>query len=289
MGITFNSYGGAEGIERILPFDLIPRVIEASDWRVIEEGLKQRIIALNLFLDDVYSEQTILRDKVIPDYVIKPSRAFLPQCRGLHPPLGIWCHVALTDLVRDADGQFYVLEDNLRCPSGVSYVLENRQVMKRTFPQVFEACRVRPVDDYAGRLLESLQCLAPWSSSPTVAVLTPGVHTAPTSNTPFWLARWASSSWRGKTSSPRTERSSLAESAFRSEQVHSIGATEPTAWRGSGINLPSPTFLGGLPGVEGSPMPEGRFGFRPDENAEVSMRLSGKLSPRNPLCPSHTA
>ncbi|MGI8427049.1 MAG: circularly permuted type 2 ATP-grasp protein [Actinomycetota bacterium] len=176
MGITFNSREADDG-EAIFPFDLIPRIVEASDWSGIERGLEQRIRALNLFLDDIYNDQKILKDRVIPEYVIKSSTAFLPQCVGLKPPHGIWCHVAGTDLVRDADGQFFVLEDNLRCPSGVSYVLENRQVMKRTFPQVFEACRVRPIDGYPGRLLETLQHLAPPGvTSPVVAVLTPGIY-----------------------------------------------------------------------------------------------------------------
>lgn len=175
MGITFNSAGS--GPERIFPFDLIPRIVEANDWTRIEAGLVQRIQALNLFLDDIYNAQRILKAGIIPDYVIQSSKSFLPQCVGLKPRHGLWCHIAGSDLVRDLDGQFYVLEDNLRCPSGVSYVLENRQVMKRTFPQVFAECRVRPVDNYSTRLLETLQHLAPMGiSSPTVAVLTPGIH-----------------------------------------------------------------------------------------------------------------
>lgn len=175
MGITFNAEGS--GIERILPFDLIPRIIDAPDWRAIERGLEQRITALNLFLDDIYHDQKIVKDGVIPEYVIESSDHYLRQCEGLNPPRGIWCHVAGTDLVRDGEGEVFVLEDNLRCPSGVSYVLENRQIMKRTFPQVFEACKVRPIDDYPSRLLETLQHLAPPGViSPTVAVLTPGIY-----------------------------------------------------------------------------------------------------------------
>ncbi|MGQ0679262.1 MAG: circularly permuted type 2 ATP-grasp protein [Actinomycetota bacterium] len=175
MGITFNAQGG--GVERILPFDLIPRIVEGADWRRMERGLEQRIHALNLFLDDIYHDQKIVKDKVVPEYVIRSSDHYLQQCEGLNPPRGIWAHIAGTDLVRDTDGQIYVLEDNLRCPSGVSYVLENRQVMKRTFPQVFDACKVRPIDDYPGRLLETLQYLAPPGvMNPTVAVLTPGIY-----------------------------------------------------------------------------------------------------------------
>ena len=177
MGITFNVYGDAAGTERIFPFDVIPRIVEAADWALIERGLKQRIQALNLFIDDVYQAQHIINDGIVPAFLIQSAKCLLQPCVGLRPPRGIWCHITGTDLVRDRDGQIYVLEDNLRCPSGVSYVLENRQVLKRTFPQVFEASRVRPVDDYPSRLLDMLQYLAPDSvTSPTVVVLTPGIH-----------------------------------------------------------------------------------------------------------------
>jgi uncharacterized circularly permuted ATP-grasp superfamily protein len=177
MGITFTVYGSEEGTEKIFPFDIIPRIVEARDWAHIERGLKQRIHALNLFLNDIYHEQKILKDNVIPEDLIRSASAFRPQCVGLDVPRGIWCHITGTDLVRDRDGQHYVLEDNLRCPSGVSYVLENRQVLKRTFPIVFEASRVRAVDDYPARLLETLQFLAPDNlSSPNVVVLTPGKY-----------------------------------------------------------------------------------------------------------------
>ena len=177
MGITFNVYGDAAGTERIFPFDVIPRIVEAADWTLIERGLKQRIQALNLFIDDIYQAQHIINDGIVPPFLIQSAKCFLQPCVGLRPPRGIWCHITGTDLVRDRDGQIYVLEDNLRCPSGVSYVLENRQVLKRTFPQVFEASRVRPVDDYPSRLLDMLQYLAPDRvTAPTVVVLTPGIH-----------------------------------------------------------------------------------------------------------------
>ena len=177
MGITFTVYGSEEGTEKIFPFDIIPRIVEANDWLYIERGLKQRTHALNLFVDDIYHEQKILKDKAIPEEIIRSATSFRPQCIGLDVPHGIWCHITGTDLIRDKDGQHYVLEDNLRCPSGVSYVLENRQVLKRAFPVVFEASRVRPVDDYPARLLETLQYLAPDNlSSPTVVVLTPGIY-----------------------------------------------------------------------------------------------------------------
>jgi uncharacterized circularly permuted ATP-grasp superfamily protein len=177
MGITFNVYGDDAGTEKIFPFDIIPRIVDSTEWQWLERGLKQRVYALNLFINDVYHDQKILKDKIIPEDLILSARSFRAACVGLNPPQGIWCHVTGTDLVRDRDGQMYVLEDNLRCPSGVSYVLENRQIMKRTFPQVFGASRVRPVDDYPSRLLDLLQYLAiDTASAPTVAVMTPGVY-----------------------------------------------------------------------------------------------------------------
>jgi uncharacterized circularly permuted ATP-grasp superfamily protein len=127
MGITFNVYGRNEGTEKIFPFDLIPRIVSSSDWRQIESGLKQRIHALNLFLQDIYNDKKIIKDKVVPEDLVLSSKTYRKQCEGFTPPRGIWCHVTGTDLIRDRDGCFYVLEDNLRCPSGVSYVLENRQ------------------------------------------------------------------------------------------------------------------------------------------------------------------
>ena len=177
MGITFNVYGREEGNEKIFPFDIIPRIVSAEDWQQIESGLKQRIFALNEFLQDIYNDKKILKDRVIPEDLVLTSRTYRRACEGFTPPRRIWCHVTGTDLVRGRDGTIYVLEDNLRCPSGVSYVLENRQVLKRTFPQVFEASRVRPVDDYASKLLEMLEYLAPDNiDTPTIGVLTPGIY-----------------------------------------------------------------------------------------------------------------
>src|SRR5882672_12805592 len=176
MGITFNVYGDSAGTERIFPFDLVPRIVSAVEWNGIEQGLKQRIRALNLFIDDIYHEQKIVKDGVIPAEIIRTASSFRKPCIDMNPPGGVWCHITGTDLVRDRDGQIYVLEDNLRCPSGVSYVLENRRIMKRTFPQVFEASRVRPVDEYPSRLLSTLQSLFPAAmESPKVALLTPGI------------------------------------------------------------------------------------------------------------------
>jgi len=177
MGITFTVYGSNEGTEKIFPFDVIPRIVNAQEWERIEKGLVQRIHALNLFIDDIYHDQKILKDKIIPKDMIKSSVGYREQCKGLNVPKNIWIHVTGTDLVRDNSGQFFVLEDNLRCPSGVSYVLENRDVLKRTLPKVFQNMNVRPVDDYPHRLLNMLQYLAPAAvSTPRIVVLTPGAY-----------------------------------------------------------------------------------------------------------------
>src|SRR5262245_56965336 len=160
-GITFSVYGDAAGTEKIFPFDIIPRVIPTGDWQVLERGLGQRVRALNLFIDDVYHDRRIVKAGVVPERLIASASSYLSKCAGIKPPKGIYCHIVGTDLVRDRDGQFYVLEDNLRCPSGVSYVLENRQVMKRTFPKVFDELRVRPVDMYPNKLLETLENVSP--------------------------------------------------------------------------------------------------------------------------------
>jgi uncharacterized circularly permuted ATP-grasp superfamily protein len=177
MGITFNVYGDTAGTERIFPFDLIPRIVPSGEWDRIERGLKQRVHALNAFIDDIYHEQKILKDRVIPSDVILSAVSYRKQCQGLDPPWRVWCHVTGTDLVRDRDGQYYVLEDNLRVPSGVSYVLENREVLKHIFPAVFEGLSVRPVQEYPSRLLEMLESIAPRPHhDPRVVLLTPGIH-----------------------------------------------------------------------------------------------------------------
>lgn len=177
LGVTFNVYSDSQGTERIWPFDIIPRIVSAQDWAQLERGLKQRIVALNLFLDDIYGDQKIIKDGIIPRELIESATGFQKPCVGLKPPRGLWCHITGTDLVRDRDGRWYVLEDNLRCPSGVSYVLENRRVMKSTFPQVFSTMNIQPVDNYAGKLLETLLNLAPSGlPDPTVVLLTPGVY-----------------------------------------------------------------------------------------------------------------
>jgi uncharacterized circularly permuted ATP-grasp superfamily protein len=179
LGITFTLNGDSDGdgSERIFPFDIIPRVIAAKEWQRLERGITQRLEALNLFLADVYSERRIVREGVLPEYLIETCADYRPQCRGLQPPRGIWCHVSGTDLVRHKDGEYYVLEDNLRCPSGVSYVLENRELVKRTFPGMFEQLSIRHVYDYPMRLQETLRYLAlDRVDDPRVVVLTPGRH-----------------------------------------------------------------------------------------------------------------
>ncbi len=177
MGITFAVYGDTQGTERIFPFDIIPRIVEAYEWGHVEAGLKQRIDALNRFINDVYHEQDIVNEGIVPRAILEKAKSFREACRGLNPPRGIWCHITGTDLVRHSDGAIYVLEDNLRCPSGVSYVLQNRLVMKRSFPQVFVASQVRPVVDYPSRLYNTLAHLAPEHiSEPTIVVLTPGIY-----------------------------------------------------------------------------------------------------------------
>jgi uncharacterized circularly permuted ATP-grasp superfamily protein len=177
LGITFNVYGDRQGLERIIPFDIVPRIVCRGEWEMLERGLRQRITALNMLIDDLYHDQRIVKDGVLPEHVVATATGFRPQCVGLKPPRGVWCHITGTDLVRDADGQYYVLEDNLRCPSGVSYVLQNRQLMKQTFPQLFERSAIRPVDDYCSQLLDALQYLmGDQTQSPSVALLSPGMY-----------------------------------------------------------------------------------------------------------------
>jgi uncharacterized circularly permuted ATP-grasp superfamily protein len=177
LGITFNVYGHADGTEKIWPLDVIPRVIEHSEWKLIEKGLKQRAQALNMFVDDIYNEGKSVKDGIIPRELVESCDVFRSQCRGLRPPKGIWTHVSGTDLVRDKNGTIYVLEDNIRVPSGVSYVLENRAVMKRAFPRAFEGQSILPVEDYPERLLDTLLYCAPEGvSDPCVVVWTPGIY-----------------------------------------------------------------------------------------------------------------
>ena len=175
QGITFNVYGDSQGMERIFPFDLIPRIIPAREWEHLERGLVQRITALNLFLRDIYHDQKIVKDGVIPPFYVLSGKHFRREFANFNVPKDIYIHVCGTDLIRGADGAYMVLEDNGRCPSGVSYVLENRRAMKRSFPDLFERIGVRPVDQYPAELLKMLQYIAPAGvPNPTIVLLTPG-------------------------------------------------------------------------------------------------------------------
>ncbi|MDH5634067.1 MAG: circularly permuted type 2 ATP-grasp protein [Gammaproteobacteria bacterium] len=178
MGVSFTVYSEEEGsIDRAWPFDLIPRVIARSEWRRIEAGLKQRVRALNLFIDDLYHGQKIVRSGVFPAELLADSVNFRKECIGVRPPGRIWAHICGSDLVRDRDGTMYVLEDNLRVPSGVSYMLENRLVMKRVFPDLFEQSSILPVDDYTTQLHDMLASMSPRRlKTPEVVVLTPGIY-----------------------------------------------------------------------------------------------------------------
>ncbi|MBW9268334.1 MAG: circularly permuted type 2 ATP-grasp protein [Candidatus Thiodiazotropha sp. (ex. Lucinisca nassula)] len=178
MGITFRVYTEEEGsIDRVWPFDIVPRLIPKKEWERTESGLKQRVEALNLFIDDLYHKQQIVKDKVFPAEVLADSENFREQCIGINPPLGIWAHICGSDLVRDDKGEMYVLEDNLRVPSGVSYMLENRLVTKRVFPELFETYSPLPIDDYPSELFDTLSALSPRPGDyPEIVVLTPGIY-----------------------------------------------------------------------------------------------------------------
>ena len=177
MGITFTVYSDAGNIDRVWPFDIIPRTMSRKEWDRIDAGLKQRLTALNLFIDDLYNAQHIVKDGVFPLEVLAGSKNFREQCKDITPRFGVWAHVCGTDLVRDSDGTVYVLEDNLRVPSGVSYMLENRQLMKRLFPELFKSSDILPVDDYPTQLFDTLAALSPRPGDrPVVVVLTPGIY-----------------------------------------------------------------------------------------------------------------
>jgi uncharacterized circularly permuted ATP-grasp superfamily protein len=178
QGITFAVYGAAEANERLIPFDLIPRVISANEWRFLERGIEQRVRALNAFLYDIYHGQEIVRAGRIPSDMVNGNAAFLPEMMGLDPPRNVYSHIIGTDLVRTGEDQFFVLEDNLRTPSGVSYMLENREAMMHLFPELFAAHRVAPVEQYPELLRETMRSVAPagCDGEPTMAVLTPGIY-----------------------------------------------------------------------------------------------------------------
>jgi uncharacterized circularly permuted ATP-grasp superfamily protein len=177
VGITFAVYGEESGIERLIPFDLVPRIIPADEWDTLESGLRQRVRALNAFLHDVYHEQTILKAGVVPAQRVLGNAQYRPEMVGMNVPGGIYAHIAGVDVVRAGGGEYYVLEDNLRVPSGVSYMLENRKMMMRLFPELFATRLIRPIQHYPDLLLENLRAVAPAGEErPTVAVLTPGAY-----------------------------------------------------------------------------------------------------------------
>jgi uncharacterized circularly permuted ATP-grasp superfamily protein len=176
MGITFTVYSDGENIDRAWPFDVVPRIIPGDEWNKVQLGLHQRLRAVNMFIDDLYNDQRIIEAGVFPADLLENSVNFRPECVGTHPKFGVWAHISGSDLVRDDDGTFYVLEDNLRVPSGVSYVIENRAVTKRAFPELFGQNQIRPVDSYTDELNKVLSSLAPDGvMEPTIAVLTPGI------------------------------------------------------------------------------------------------------------------
>ncbi|WP_323763639.1 circularly permuted type 2 ATP-grasp protein [Marinovum sp.] len=177
-GITFNVYGEADAEERLIPFDLVPRIISDREWSRLSKGIEQRIIAINAFLHDIYNRQEIIRAGVIPIELIAQNEAFLPEMMGFSPPGGVYTHIVGTDIVRTGEDDFFVLEDNARTPSGVSYMLENRETMLQMFPELFSRIRVQPVSDYPRNLRRSLEASAPLGCKgrPCVVVLTPGIH-----------------------------------------------------------------------------------------------------------------
>ena len=177
MGISFTVYSESGNIDRAWPYDLIPRVIRARDWKKVSAGLRQRSMALNRFIDDIYNKQKVLADGIVPAELIENSAKFRKECRGISPAYGAWAHVCGTDLVRDSKGRYLVLEDNLRVPSGVSYMIENREITKRVLPELFHDLSILPVSDYTQRLYETLAALSPRKRKrPTVVVLTPGIY-----------------------------------------------------------------------------------------------------------------
>lgn len=175
MGITFNVYSEEGGMERIIPIDIIPRIILAKEWAMLERGLKQRIRALNEFLLDIYSNQKILKDKVIPSDTVFSSKGFIRECMNVKPLKDIYIHITGTDLIRNAQGEFVVLEDNLRCPSGVSYMLQGRELSKQGLAKLISKAKVRSISEYTDKLFEVLRYVS-GKSEPTIAVLTPGIY-----------------------------------------------------------------------------------------------------------------
>jgi uncharacterized circularly permuted ATP-grasp superfamily protein len=214
VGITFAVYGDEAGAERLIPFDTIPRILPKAEWDQLANGLKQRVAALNRFLEDIYHGQKILKAGVIPPEQVLKNPGYQKEMRGVDLPNRVYSNIAGIDLVRHSDGNYYVLEDNLRTPSGVSYMIENRIIERRTMPEFFARYRVRRVEHYPALLLQALRELSPrGKGDATVVLLTPGIYTAPTSSMPSSPSRWASNWWKARTCSPRTTSSTCAPPA----------------------------------------------------------------------------
>ncbi|MBT5152620.1 MAG: circularly permuted type 2 ATP-grasp protein, partial [Gammaproteobacteria bacterium] len=176
LGISFTVYSEGQNIDREWPFDIIPRTIMRKEWDYIEKGLVQRLRALNAFIDDIYNDRMILKNKVVPEELLKTSKNYRAICEGMKPAHGVWAHVCGSDIIRDSDGTVYVLEDNLRVPSGVSYMLENRNISKKVLPELFEKYSILPMDNYPAQLLDTLSSISPRPKDlPEVVVLTPGI------------------------------------------------------------------------------------------------------------------
>jgi uncharacterized circularly permuted ATP-grasp superfamily protein len=178
LGITFSVYGSENALERLIPFDLVPRIIAASEWRHLQRGIEQRVRALNAFVFDIYHRQEIIRAGRVPAEMIFGNEAYVPEMIGVQPPLGVYSHIIGVDIVRVGENDFYVLEDNLRTPSGVSYMLENREAMMRLFPELFSSHRIAPIQHYPETLRQTLAAVAPTGcdGDPHIAVMTPGIH-----------------------------------------------------------------------------------------------------------------
>jgi uncharacterized circularly permuted ATP-grasp superfamily protein len=215
-GITFAVYGEESGTERLIPFDIIPRIIPAQEWKDLETGLRQRVKALNCFIHDIYHDQEILKAGHIPAEQVLNNAQYRPEMQGVNVPCDIYAAIAGVDVVRAGAGEFYVLEDNLRVPSGVSYMLEDRRMMMRLFPELFARHRVAPVEHYPDMLLHTLRSLAPVGvTDPTVVVLTPGAHNSAYFEHAFLASRWVSSWLKGRICSSAKTRSSCARPRVR--------------------------------------------------------------------------
>ena len=212
IGITFGVYGDKDAAERLIPFDIVPRLISRAEWRILEAGLTQRVQALNLFLKDVYGARAILKEGIVPPELILRNPYYRPEMIGHRAPHDIWVHIAGIDIVRVDGESFYVLEDNARTPSGVSYMLENREVTMRLLPDLFARHQVAPVDDYPDELLACLRSVAPRQDrgEATIVLLTPGLLIRPITSTPSSRTSSASNWSRGATFSSRMSRCSCA-------------------------------------------------------------------------------